>query len=154
MHKTGRWWRAWPSTSLRWPTTSTKNSYTQYKVNRVEWLNMLRKGFNRTVKIASKIAVRFKFRKRPDPEALSQNAINVFFILRHGRSVWDANYQPLISNMVHHLAVGCIEVCQCVDASTLELFLILVATVLTDEPLSQSTLQNRDTISSQLKAFN
>ena len=45
MHKTWRWWRAWPSTSLRWPITSTTNSYTQYKVNRLEWLNMIRKIF-------------------------------------------------------------------------------------------------------------
>ncbi|WZZ30872.1 hypothetical protein YC2023_014273 [Brassica napus] len=45
-------------------------------------------------------------------------------------------------NMVHHLAVGCIVVSQCVDAPTPELFFILGATVLTDEPLSQSTLQN------------
>ena len=153
MNKTGRSWRAWPSTNLRWPTTSTANSYTQYRVSQLEWLNMFGKYVNRTVKIASEITVGFKFREGTDPEPLCQDAFIVFFILRQGRSVWDANDQPLISNMVHHLAVGCIEVCQRVDAPTLELFLILVAAVQTDEPLSQSTLHNRDALSSQLKAF-
>ena len=114
---------------------------------------MLRKYLNLTVKIPSEIAVCFKVWKGMDSEALCQNAFNVFFHLRQGRGVWNANYQPLISNMVHHLAVGCIVVCQRVDAPTMELLLVLVATVLTDEPLSQSTLQNIDTISSQLKAF-
>ena len=89
-----------------------------------------------------------------DPEALYQNAFNVFFNLRQSRGVGDANYQPLISNMVHHLAVGRIEACQCVDSPTLELFLILVATVLTNEPLRQSSLQNRETILSQLNSSN
>ena len=146
--KTGRSWRAWPSTSLRWPTTSTANSYTQYRVSRLEWLNMFSKYLNRTVKIASEVTVGFKFWEGTNPEPLCQDAFIVFFILGQGRSVWDANDQPLISNMVHDLVVGCIEVCQRVDSPPLKLFLILVAPVQTDEPLSQSTLQDIDALSS------
>ena len=63
----------------------------------------------------------------------------------------DANDQLLISNTVHHLDVGCKEVCQSVDPPTLELFFISVAMVLSDEPMSHSTLEIRAKRLIQLK---
>ncbi|KAL0836913.1 hypothetical protein Bca101_088803 [Brassica carinata] len=55
----------------------------------------------------------------------------------------DTNNQLLVSHTVHHLVVGCKEVCQSVDASTLELIFKSGNTVLSNEPLGDSAPEIR-----------
>ena len=60
------------------------------------------------------------------------------------RDVCEANNQLLISHTIHHLVVGSKEVCESIDASTFELIFISIDTVLSDEPLINSTLEFRE----------